>query len=178
MTRFVSRKEAALELGISRQAVEKKIKRGIILEVDGQIDIEDAKRRNAEMTDPTRRPVGASPQKKLQAPTDLPTRRARPTETSPHSSALSFVDARAQREAANAKLAELKYAEQSGRLIPRDEVARREFAIARKLRDRIVGFPVKLQQFLTPEAARMLVEECDQLVRELQEDAARIAEQN
>jgi hypothetical protein len=50
------------------------------------------------------------------------------------------------------------------------------FAIARKLRDRINGFPTKLQQFIPSEAMQMLTDECDKLIKELQADAQRVAE--
>lgn len=148
-------------LGISRQALEKHLKRGTFEEVaPGVLNIAATKAAYAQ-TDPGRR------------------LRAVETETETADvvtdGLLSFADARAKRENHNAQLAEIKYLEQAGRLIPREEVRAREFDIARKLRDRILGFPARLANLLPPDAMKTIVAECNALVRELQDDAAKIA---
>lgn len=160
MADLKSRAETAAELKITRQALEKHIKKGTIVEVQpGKIDIEDAKRRY-QTIDPGRKPhvevVASTP--------------------APDGDLVPFPEARAKRENWNAQLAEIKYKEQAGLLISREEVAAREFAVARKVRDRILGFPARVANFVPPDAMKLLVDECDQLVRELQDDAARIAE--
>lgn len=89
---------------------------------------------------------------------------------------LDFSQARTRKEMANARRAELDYKSKSGLLISREEVAAKEFAIARKVRDRIMGFPARVANLVPPDAMKELVDECDALCRELQDDAAAIAE--
>jgi hypothetical protein len=55
-------------------------------------------------------------------------------------------------------------------------VAAKEFAIARKLRDRIIGFPARLASIVPADAMKIITDECDALVREMQDDVATIAE--
>ena len=163
VTDLKSRAEVAAALKITRQALEKHIKKGTIVEVaPGRIDIEDAKRRY-QTIDPGRKPH-------VEVVASTPAPRAADGDLVP------FPEARAKRENWNAQLAEVKYKEQVGLLVSREEVAAREFAVARKVRDRILGFPARVANFVPPDAMKILVDECDQLVRELQDDAARIAE--
>ena len=53
--------------------------------------------------------------------------------------------------------------------------AQAEFAIGRRLRDRILGFPARVANLVPPEAMTSLTEECEALVRELQDEVASIA---
>lgn len=193
MGSFVSRKEAAADLGFSRQRLEKLIRQGRVIETEQGVDIEQARQVRETMLD-ARRLFAASPseQQKLDEPAAPPAQASpakaqRKTYNVPRGSQkvadgdgelFDFATAKTHRERANAKLAELRYLEQSGKLIPADEVKAKEFAVARKLRDRILGFPARIQNFLPPEAMQVMIEECDQLVRELQEDAASIAERS
>jgi hypothetical protein len=62
--------------------------------------------------------------------------------------------ARAQKEAANAKLAELKLAEEEERLLDRDELEELLFTMARIARDRILAVPDRVQ---LPRDLRILV---------------------
>lgn len=181
--RLVKRKEAAAELEISRQRVEALLKRWPDVEGPGGIDIERLKTLREKNSDPLRQAVYQQ-QRKLTAvavdaptaekPANPPTSASDPEPELPLE-ALDFTGARTRRERANAQLAELKAAQEAGRLIPRQEVQAREFAVARNLRDRISNFPSKVQHFLTPEATQMLTKECRALIEELQKDAARIA---
>lgn len=166
-----SRAQVADALGITRQMLEKYIARGTIVEIEkGKLDLEDARRRYATMTDPGRRlrVVDVVPPEKPAEPAATP-------ETAGEPSLFDFQEARTHRENWNAKTAELKYREQAGLLIPREEVAAKEFSVARKLRDRILGLPARLANFCPPDAMKIVTDECDQLVRELQDDAAKIA---
>lgn len=184
--RIISQVKAGEELGISRQRVQKLVKRWPEVEVDGGIDIERLKVLREQNADPLRQAVYQQ-QRKLKATSEAeappkPAATPKAARLAPEDSApdlpletADFNLARTRRERANAQLAELKAAQEAGKLIPRQEVQAREFAVARKLRDRILGFPARLQQFLGPEATKMLTEECDLLVSELQQDAARIA---
>lgn len=179
---FVSRKDAAAELGFSRQRLEKLIKQGRVVETADGVDLEQARAVRETMLD-MRKEMGEEPPV-IDAPVAKPpgrkpyavARGAKKTGDSDTGELFSFADARTQRERANAHLAELRYKQESGRLISVDEVKAKEFEVARKLRDRILGFPAKVQPLMPPDALQMIIDECDQLVRELQEDAARIAE--
>lgn len=170
--RFVTRRECAAALEISRQRVEQLIKRGDFKETAGGIDIVAARRTHAALKQLDKAALAAK------------ARPAQPSKVTPAADAgdgdglqlFDFAEARAKKENWNAARAEAEYKKMMGILIPRDEVAAKEFAVARKLRDRIIGFPARLSNFLPPEAMRMLTDECNQLVRELQEDAATIAE--
>lgn len=188
MAAFVSRKEAAERCGWSRQRIEKLIKDGRVVETDEGVDLEQALATKATMLNVTAA-VSGDASGAGQSPSDAKlthgdTRRAYRVRRGAHKTAeskgelLSFADARTKREMANAELAELKYLEASGRLISIDEVKAKEFEVARKLRDRILGFPAKVQPLLPPEAMQLIIDECDALVRELQEDASRIAERS
>lgn len=180
---FVSRKAAAEELGFSRQRLETLIKQGRVIETDEGVDLEQARAVRATMLDIRRAlreeeaAAEASPAKPERKPYAV-ARGAKTAKDEKSGTLFSYADARTKKEAANAELAQLKLLEQSGRLIPVDEVKAKEFEVARKIRDRILGFPAKVQPLLPPDAMQIIIEECDQLVKELQEDAARIAERS
>jgi len=84
--------------------------------------------------------------------------------------------ARARKVAADAERSRLTADQMAGKLVSRDEVREKEAAIARVLRDRILGFPARVANLIPLEAMKSLTEECEQLVRELQEAASMIAE--
>lgn len=181
---FVGRKEAAAALGFSRQRLEKLIKLGRVVETDDGVDLDQARRARSTMIDPVKVLAANAPGPPPPA-SDKPGRKpyavkrgSKKVEDAETGDLIDFATARTNRERANAALAELKYAQESGRLVPVDQVKAKEFEVARKLRDRILGFPAKIQQFLPPEAMKVITDECDVLIRELQEDAARIAERS
>lgn len=176
--KFVTRKACAVALGISRQRVEQLIKRGDIKETADGIDLVAARRRHARLKQLDKAGgLKAAPPKarKTKAPVAVVVTRPDPDD-GPDGNVLDFAGARAKRENWNAALAEANYKKLIGALVSREEVAAKEFAVARKLRDRIIGFPSRLSNFLPPEAMRIVTEECTQLCRELLEDAATIAE--
>lgn len=154
---MASRKQVAEALKISRQRVEKLIKEGRIEEKNGSIDIDKARAAYNATLDPLRRLAYAT-----RTDTDAP--------------ALDFTAARTEKERANAMRAQLEYKIKAGHFIARDEVAAKEFAIARKIRDRIIGFPAKLANLVPPDAMKTITDECEALVRELQDEIAAIAE--
>lgn len=181
---YVPRKIAAAELGFSRQRLEKLIKQGRVVETEDGVDIDQARAVRATMLD-MRQAMAADATRDEAAAAEKPSRKpyavARGAEKSKNDKTgelFSYADARTKREAANAELAQIRVLEASGKLIGVDEVKAKEFEVARKLRDRILGFPAKVQPLLPPEAMQIITEECDQLVKELQEDAARIAERS
>ena len=83
---------------------------------------------------------------------------------------------RARKETFNAEKARLAVEQMTGRLVSRDEVRNKEFAVARVLRDRILGFPARVANLIPSDAMQALTDECEQLVRELQDAASKIAE--
>ncbi len=196
--RYVDRKAAASELGFTRQRLEKLIKQGRITESTLGIDIDKARREYASTIDAGKkavydahvskaRPEGY-PGSEQQARADTPAAAADAQQSPPRRRSadevrdpetgelLDFSAARTRKEMANARRAELDYRAKSGLLLSREEVSAKEFAIARKMRDRITGFPARLANMLPPAAMKELVDECEALCRELQDEVAAIAE--
>ncbi len=189
--RWCSRKEAALALGFTRQRLERLIKEGRIEETAKGIDVEKAARVIAETRDPVRRAAYEAVAGVTGKRVAVAQQRRRPIYKTKRGAATapsaagdgqgefvlgSYAEARAERERANAKTAALRYEQLIGTMMPRAEVAAKEFAVARMVRDRIIGFPARLANYVPPEAMKMIADECDRLVRELQEGAAKIAE--
>lgn len=188
--RLVSRKEAAAALGVTRQRLEKLIAQKRISENSDGIDLDVARREYASTLDPAKKLAwDTRTGRAIPPPSAVLAQPARAPEAGPVGAAavsvaagepvqgvLDFAKARARKEAANADIAELKFKQQLALLIPRDEVAAKEFAIARKLRDRILGLPARLASYVPPEAMKTIVDECDQICRELQDEAAGVAE--
>lgn len=184
--RLLSPAKAGEELGITRQRVNKLAERWPEIRVDGLIDVERLRTLRAENADPAKLAAYEQARARLSGSADVdPTvqpvqqKRADKVESeaeAPEQGVLNFNEAKTARERANARLAELRVDEAEGRLIDREQMIAVNFAIARKLRDRINGFPTRLQQFLPGDAMQMLVDECTKLVEELQADAAKIAE--
>lgn len=171
---FVDRKTAAAALEISRQRLEKLIKEGRIREEPRGIDLAKAEQDYATSLDPAKRASWLASRRAKDV------RRSRsgdqPDGVDGASELLSFADARTQKERAHAKRAELEYQIKAGFFVSRDEVAAKEFAIARKLRDRILGFPSRLASMVPADAMKIITDECEALIRELQDDVATIAE--
>lgn len=162
-------------LKISRQRVEKLIRDGRIVETAAGIDLEAARAAYEATTDPAKR--HAYEARAGAAGRTVYGRRGADEVTDPQSGeVLSFATARTHKEMANAKRANLEYQIKAGNYVARDEVRAREFEIARKLRDRILGFPARLANFVPPDAMAAIEAECQDLIRELQDDAATIAE--
>lgn len=197
-TRLVSRKEAARELGITRQRLEYLIKSGKIEEAADGIDIEKAKRLRKANTDPAKQMAYLASRSGRAVETPPPATKttaaqlaaadagkARASRERQRTAAgddgerqprlFDFNEARTAREQANAKIAELNYQERAGQLIRREVVERREFAVARKLRDRLLGFPARVANFVAPEAMPTLNDEIEALIKEMAADAEAIS---
>lgn len=117
---LVSQAEFARRMGWTRQYVSKLGKNCRLVLAGNLVDVEAS---IAAVQ------AGADPARQLDAP-----RPVAPGE-------MSFAQARAQRERANAQLAELELGERRGALLPRDMVEREAFERARGLRDRILMVP-------------------------------------
>lgn len=169
---LVDRKTAAAALEISRQRLEKLIKDGRIIEGPNGIDLAKAEKGYLESLDPAKRAgyLTSGPAREA--------RRSKTNEPDPETDddLLSFADARTVKERVNAKRAELEYNIRANLYVHRDEIAAKEFAIARKIRDRIVGFPARLANLVPADAMKIITDECEALVREMQDDVATIAE--
>jgi len=188
--RLVSRKDAAAELGFSRQRLEKLIKDGRVHETAAGIDIEQVKHDLEASLDPVRRQVyeesfGKTKPKAKAGPRRRPYNVQRGVQRPLSASGddkqgkfelVSLNDAKFKKESALAHQAELKLGLMASTLVSRDEVKAKEFNVARMVRDRILAFPTRLANVIPRQAMKHLDDECKRLVRELQEEAAKIAE--
>jgi len=151
---LVSQAEFARRMGWTRQYVSKLAKAGRLVMVGNLVDVA------ASMAAVQ---AGADPARQLDAPKPVP------------AGEMSFAQARAQRERANAQLAELELGERRGALLPRDMVEREAFERARGLRDRILMVPALIADELAaltdgPEIRRKL----DGALREALREAAHV----
>lgn len=173
---FASRKDAAHELGFSRQRLEKLIKQGRIPETERGVDMATARKVRQEMlAQRVELHPAQAPSKPSRKPYSVQ-RGAATTKDEETGELFSFADARARRENVNAELALLKLDSEKKRLISRDVVRDKEFAVARIIRDRILGFPARVANLIPSDAMQALTDECEQLIRELQDAASKIAE--
>lgn len=180
---LVRRKEAAAALGVTRQRVEALIKRWPDVEGPNGIDIARLKTLREQYADPLRQAVYRQQRTlKAQAGPDAPKTVGKPkTATAAQGDneqalpleALDFNGARTRRERANARLAEMKAAHEAGRLIERDEVHKKEFKIARMIRDRLLGLPARLAHAVSAEALRVVEEVCNETIDAMQSEVAR-----
>lgn len=171
----LSRREVAERLGISRQRVEKLIREGRIVETPLGIDFEKAKASYLATLDPAKRAVyeeKAGGAKKR----DYARTGADETKDDDTGQIMNFAQARTRKEMANADRARLDYQIKAGQFISRDEVRAKEFEIARKLRDRLLGLPSRIANFVPPDAMKIITDEVDDLIREMQDDVAKIGD--
>lgn len=172
---FVTRREVAEALGISRQRLHVLIGEGRIAETPRGIDIEAAKVAYRGTIDPARRAAWEEAAETARPAAPPSGRRVAVDEAT--GKTVDFSEARTRKEIANADRARLEYQIKAGHFIAREVVMAKEFAIARRLRDRILGFPARFADLLPPEAMASLTDECEALIRELQEEAAAVAEE-
>lgn len=195
--RFVTAGQAGEELGVSRQRVGKLVERWPEVKnpVTGKIDIARLKELRAANADPLKQMAyqHAARARATEAESDAavaPTVRkvaaARAEQEKDDESdeqgevnleRASFTEAKTHRERSNARLAELRVLELEGQLISRREVESLNFAIARRIRDRLEGLPAKLQQYIMPDAMPMLDNEIKEVLKQLAEDAAQAVDE-
>ncbi|MEO5363840.1 MAG: hypothetical protein H7838_09495 [Magnetococcus sp. DMHC-8] len=65
---------------------------------------------------------------------------------------------RAVRETYNAKLTRLEYEEKTGKLLNAEEVAKEAFALARRVRDRLLNIPSRMASVLASETDSKTIE--------------------
>lgn len=182
---WVKRSELAQKLGIGRRRVGQLVEKGVFVEVDGKIDLHRAMGAYEDKTDEAKRLAyqqrkqDAKPTKPKAAPkVEVVAKQDTPepaTEPEPAQGQLDFNAAKAKKENWAAERARLVAEEMAGKLLSRDEVASKEFAIGRKIRDRLLGFPAKVANFVPAEAMKIINEEVEVLIKEVQDDVARIA---
>jgi transcriptional regulator with XRE-family HTH domain len=138
---LVTQSELARRLGVSRQYVYKLVKQGKIQRVDGKIDFAAASEALKGLADPAR------PRKSTASAPEPP---AAP---SPESSrAPTFAEAKTMKEVFNAKLARLRFEEESGKLIEREEIEDKARDIAVIVKESLLAIPNKLMEQLAAES--------------------------
>lgn len=175
------RKEIAPLLGITTQRLGQLIREGKITEHENGIDPERAMAEYAANTDAAKREAHKSRSHFLSVvdggkPADAPAAAEPPPShvKDPETGAdlFNFNNAKAQKEHFLAQRARLEFEIKSGALLSRDAVVAREFEVARKLRDRLLGLPARLANFIPADAMKIVTDEIDGLIREMQQDAA------
>lgn len=166
----------ATHRGVSHVAVIKAIKSGRIQkESDGSIDqfkADAAWERNtnpAQQRKPDPVPVMPAPAPDKPVPVPPPNPPApsvrqsiqRPAEQEPGPSAAgapNYQISRAVRETYNAKLTRLDYEERTGKLLNAEDVAKEAFAVARRVRDRLLNIPSRMASVLASETDSKAIE--------------------
>lgn len=175
--KLLPRKDIAPMLGITTQRLGQLIREGKITEHENGIDPERAKAEYAANTDAAKREAHKSRAHFLSVveggkpePAEPPPARVTDPETG--ADLFNFNNAKAQKEFYHAQRARLDFEIKSGALLSRDAVVAREFEVARKLRDRLLGLPPRLANFIPADAMKVVTDEIDALIREMQQDAA------
>src|SRR5574337_132456 len=135
--RRVTQAELARELGVTRQAINDLIRREIlVLGEDKLLDADQARTVILERVRPSGKTAEAS------APTMLPSVDPEPIDEP--DAAASYYMAKAQREAAEAGISQLKLRQMSGDLIDREAAVQAAFTAFRTLRDALTHLPRRL----------------------------------
>jgi hypothetical protein len=142
--------ELARELGVSRQAINDLQKRGKLPRSDdGLVDVDLARHAIASRVRPSGKTAGA-----LTAP---------PPQTgggmSVDSEQVSYMEAKRQRESAEAKIAHLKLRQMEGELVSIEKVRAASMRMARMLRDAVLGVPSRIAQTIANETDAHQIEQ-------------------
>lgn len=167
---LVSQREYARRKGITHRAVQKAIAAGRILAHDGKVDPDEADRMWSLNTDPSK-PKGTAT---ARTPPAEPPAGAPPDSVNRSlrgEGGLSYADARAVREAYQARLAKLDYEERSGKLVNADQVAEAWEKIIQASRTKVLGLPAKIKTRI-PKLTADEVGLIEGMVRECLEDLA------
>lgn len=136
---LISQSELARRLGVSRQYIYKLVKDGKLQRVDGKIDFVAASETLKHLADPAR------PRKTKGLPDAL----AAPSEAS---RAPTFAEAKTMKEVFNAKLARLKFEEESGKMIEKADIEDKARDIAVIVKESLLMLPNKLMEQLAVES--------------------------
>jgi hypothetical protein len=177
-------REYARHKGVAPSAVEKALKSGRIQkEPDGTIDPVKADAAWERNTSPAQQrkplPERAMPTAVQGSPVAPPTRQPvhRPVEpeAGPNMTGVpNYQISRAIRETYNAKLARLEYEEKNGKLLNAEDVANDAFALASRVRDRILAVPSRVSSMLASETDSKVIERL--LTQELRNALEEIAQ--
>ena len=168
----ITRAELARRLDISRQRVHQLVRAGkITLGADGLVDIDVAASEYELNTDISRRSIAAQTADAVAQDVGM---QPLPQPPSGAQGRFDFHVAKARKEEYNADMSELKLLRARGELVSRDEVEAREFAIARLIRDRVLGWPAKLANYVPPDAMKTIEKEADNLIADMQLEIKRV----
>ena len=186
-------REYARHRGVAPSAVEKALKSGRIQkESDGTINQSKADAAWEKNTSPAQQrkadPVPAKHAPVLDRPVpvlsdNLPpappvrqtTQRPADSDAGPSTAGMpNYQISRAVRETYNAKLTRLDYEERTGKLLNAEDVAKEAFAVARRVRDRLLNIPSRMASVLASETdskaiERLLIQELRVALEELSE---------
>lgn len=144
----VKKAELARTLGVSRQAVQDLVRRGVLSEdKDGLIDLELAKVALANRVRPSAKTAQALDATPAATPSLAPTG-ASGADADTSGAPVSYHVAKAMREAAEARIAQLKLAELRGELIRVEAVRAGLASIFASTRDRLMQLPARLAPVL------------------------------
>lgn len=161
-------REYAAHRGVSHVAVLKALKSGRIQKnADGKIDpieadaawernTNPAQQRKPAFQPATQLPVAPDPQI---SPIRQSAQQPAVPGMGPGMAAVpNYQVSRAIRETYNAKIARLEYEVRTGKLLNAEDVCRDAFALARRIRDRLMGVPCRVASILAPETDSKVVE--------------------
>jgi transcriptional regulator with XRE-family HTH domain len=154
---LITQAELARRLGVSRQYVGKLVRQGKIQRVDGKIDLEVATGALRMLADPAR-------------PRNTPELLGEAEEDS-----TTFAEAKTMKEVYSAKLARLKFEEESGKLIERADIEDKARDVAVIVKESLLMLPNKLMEQLAVESDPREINVM--LDREMREVLARMADQ-
>lgn len=147
VTARATQAELARQLGVSRQAINDLVKRRV-LEVgqDGRLDVELARVALANRVRPSSKTAAGLQQSPSAAPITVP----QPAASQPDT-VTSYHVAKTLREAAEAKIAQLKLSEMQGQLVRADTVRAEAARLAAALRESLLQLPARLTPVLAAE---------------------------
>lgn len=145
--------ELARELGVSRQAINDLQKRGKLPRSDdGLVDVDLARHAIASRVRPSGKTAGALTTPATPAPVFG-------GGMSVDAEQVSYMEAKRQREMAEAKIAQLKLRQMEGDLVSIEKVRAASMRMARMLRDAVLGVPSRIAQTIANETDAHLVEQ-------------------
>lgn len=168
-TNWGTRQELADRLGISRRRVGQLIAEGKIVQTPLGIDLDKAVGEYQRKTDHSKSRANRPHNLRVVAAANSPA-----DDAADGQGRFRYDESRAAKEHYNAENARLRFLRDAGELIARDEVERREFAIARVIRDRLLGLPSRLADIVPAEGVQTIEHEVKALLREMQDEVRKI----
>lgn len=155
MGRKLTQAQLARAVGVTRQQIHKLCVRGILtLDAEGKIDEDAAKAAILEHHNPahaTTRSTAASRIQGTAAP-EPPATPAPPQPEAPAAGEMNFQLARTLREKYAALIAKVEYEEAVGLLVPKKDVERQAFELARQAQQSLLAIPDRMAPVLAAES--------------------------